>query len=55
LHPAPSSRRLEGGRTGAELIGGENLIAYDLDRLFRAEQRPNANLDYPRAKAARIY
>jgi hypothetical protein len=44
-----------GGQTGPSTsIGGENLIAYDLDRLFRAEQRPNANLDYPRAEAARI-
>jgi hypothetical protein len=25
-----------------------------LDRLFRAERRPNADLDYPRAEAARI-
>jgi hypothetical protein len=44
-----------GGQTGPSTsIGGENLIAYDLDRLFRAEQRPNANLDYARAEAARI-
>jgi hypothetical protein len=44
-----------GGQTGPSTsIGGENLIAYDLDRLFRAEQRPNADLDYPRAEAARI-
>jgi hypothetical protein len=35
-------------------VGGENLIASDLDRLFRAERRPNAALDYPRAEAARI-
>jgi hypothetical protein len=44
-----------GGQTGPSAsIGSENLIAYDLDRLFRADQRPNANLDYPRAEAARI-
>jgi hypothetical protein len=44
-----------GGQTRPSTsIGGENLIAYDLDRLFRAEQRPNASLDYPRAEAARI-
>jgi hypothetical protein len=44
-----------GGQTGPSTsIGGENLIAYDLDRLFRAEQRPNADLDYSRAEAARI-
>ena len=35
-------------------VGGENLIAYDLDRLFRAERRANTDLDYPRAEAARI-
>jgi hypothetical protein len=35
-------------------VGGENLIAYDLDRLFRAERRPSTDLDYPRAEAARI-
>jgi hypothetical protein len=38
----------------AASVAGENLIAYDLDRLFRAERRPNAALDYPRAEAARI-
>jgi len=37
-------------------VAGENLIAYDLDRLFRSERRPQgvANMDYPRAEAARI-
>jgi hypothetical protein len=35
-------------------VGGENLIAYDLDRLFRAERRPTTDLEYPRAEAARI-
>jgi hypothetical protein len=44
-----------GGQTSSSTsIGGENLIAYDLDQLFRAEQRPNADLEYPRAEAARI-
>jgi hypothetical protein len=43
------------GQAGASTsVGGENLIAYDLDRLFRAERRPNVDLDYPRAEAARI-
>jgi hypothetical protein len=41
-------------RPSSTSVGGENLIAYDLDRLFRAERRPNADLDYPRAEAARI-
>jgi hypothetical protein len=45
---APSSGQ------GSTSVGGGNLIAYDLDRLFRAERRPNADLDYPRAEAARI-
>jgi hypothetical protein len=31
------------------------LIAYDLDRLFRAERRPqNTNIQYARSEAARI-
>jgi hypothetical protein len=34
-------------------VAGENLIAFDLDRLFRSERR-NTDLDYPRAEAARI-
>jgi hypothetical protein len=47
---APSS-----GQTGSSTsVAGENLIAYDLDRLFRAERRTNSDLDYPRAEAARI-
>jgi hypothetical protein len=28
-------------------VGGESLVSYDLDRLFRAERRPNADLEYP--------
>jgi hypothetical protein len=44
-----------GGSAGVSTsVAGENLIAYDLDRLFRAERRSNADLDYPRAEAARI-
>jgi hypothetical protein len=39
----------------ATSVGGENLIAYDLDRLFRgAETRPQQNVTYDRAEAARI-
>jgi hypothetical protein len=41
----------------ATSIAGENLIAYDLDRLFRSERRPQGvegNMNYPRAEAARI-
>jgi hypothetical protein len=44
-----------GGQAGPSTsVGGENLIAFDLDRLFRAERRPSADLGYPRAEAARI-
>jgi len=58
LAAAQSLTRLaapSGGQAGtSSSVGGENLIAFDLDRLFRAERRPNANLDYPRAEASRI-
>jgi hypothetical protein len=58
LATAQSLARLaapSGGQAGPSTsVGGENLIAYDLDRLFRAERRPNTNLEYPRAEAARI-
>lgn len=38
-------------------VGGENILAYDLDLLFRSERRPQgveANISYPRSEAARI-
>ncbi len=38
-------------------VAGENIIAYDLDRLFRSERRNQAQpetIAYPRAEAARI-
>lgn len=45
-----------GGPAGsAQSVAGENIIAYDLDRLFRAERRPpNVDLTYARSEAARI-
>jgi hypothetical protein len=45
-----------GGPSGtAQSVAGENIIAYDLDRLFRAEKRPpNVDLSYARSEAARI-
>jgi len=45
-----------GGVAGpASSVAAENVIAYDLDRLFRADQRPaNIDLAYSRAEAARI-
>ena len=44
------------GSAGASTsVAGENIIAYDLDRLFRAEKRPaDVDMTYPRAEAARI-
>jgi hypothetical protein len=39
----------------AQSVAGENIIAYDLDRLFRAERRPqNTDMSYARSEAARI-
>jgi hypothetical protein len=47
---APSS-----GTAGpATSVAGENIIAYDLDRLFRGERRPQADMESIRAEAARI-
>ena len=38
-----------GGPGAAQSVAGENLIAYDLDQLFRAERRPqNIDLGYAR-------
>jgi hypothetical protein len=34
-------------------VAGENIIAYDVDRLFRGS-RSDANIEYARAEAARI-
>jgi hypothetical protein len=46
---APSS-----GPAGASpSVAGENIIAYDVDRLFRGT-RSDANIEYARAEAARI-
>jgi hypothetical protein len=35
-------------------VGGENIIAFDLDRLFRGTRAPEGQLNYARAEAARI-
>ena len=41
-----------GGSTGpAASVAGENLIAYDLDRLFRGERRPDGDMSAVRAEA----
>lgn len=48
---APSS----GAAGPATSVAGENLIAFDLDRLFRgARNASGADMEYPRAEAARI-
>jgi hypothetical protein len=59
LGAAQSLTRLaapSGGQAGASTsVGGENIIAYDLDRLFRSERRPpESEIQYSRAEAARI-
>jgi predicted transcriptional regulator len=47
--------RLTAPSSGASTsVVGENVIAYDLDRLFRSDRRPQGNMDYTRAEAARI-
>ena len=35
-------------------VAGESLIAFDLDRLFRGDRRPEGDINYARAEAARI-
>jgi len=43
-----------GGAAGpAVSVAGENLIAFDLDKLFRADPPSEGDLDYGRAEAAR--
>ena len=45
------------GTSAQTSVAGETIIAYDLDRLFRSERRPqgaDGNINYPRAEAARI-
>jgi hypothetical protein len=38
----------------SQSVAGENIIALDLDRLFRADRRPQTDMAYARAEAARI-
>jgi hypothetical protein len=35
-------------------VAGENIIAFDLDRLLRSDKRPEGDINYTRAQAARI-
>jgi hypothetical protein len=52
---AQSLSRLGAPSSATQSVAGENLIAYDLDRLFRAERRPqNTDLGYARSEAGRI-
>ena len=53
---APRSATPSGSSEQTSFVG-ENIIAYDLDRLFRSERRPQGlveNMNNPRAEAARI-
>jgi hypothetical protein len=44
-----------GGDAGpAASVGGENIIAYDVDRLLRSDRERPADFDYARAEASRI-
>jgi hypothetical protein len=44
-----------GGEAGPSTsVGGENIIAYDLDRLFRTDRERPADFEYARSEAARI-
>lgn len=44
-----------GGDTGPMAsVGGENIIAYDIDRLLRSDQERPADFEHARAEAARI-
>jgi hypothetical protein len=47
--------RLAGTSSGqTSSVAGENLIAFDLDRLFRGERRPAGDMTSIRSEAARI-
>lgn len=55
----PAAMRLAAPSSGsagpAASVGGENLLAYDLDKLFRAERQPGqVDMNYARAEASRI-
>jgi hypothetical protein len=52
---AQSLSRLGAPSSATQSVAGENFVAYDLDRLFRADRRPqNTNIRYARSEAARI-
>jgi hypothetical protein len=50
-----ASRLAPSGDAAAQSsVAGENIIAFDLDRLFRGERRSPSDMNYIRAEAARI-
>ena len=55
LGAAAATRLSTPASSAATSVAGENIIAYDLDRLFRGDRRPpEGDLAYHRAEAARI-
>jgi len=55
LEAAPRLAAPSGTSAGqVSSVAGENIIAFDLDRLFRGERRPAGDMTYVRAEAARI-
>jgi hypothetical protein len=55
VEAAPRLAAPTGANAGpATSVGGENIIAFDLDRLFRGERRPAGDMTYIRSEAARI-
>jgi hypothetical protein len=55
LQAAPRLVAPNGATAGpATSVAGENIIAFDLDRLFRGERRPPGDMTYVRSEAARI-
>jgi len=55
LEAAPRLTATSGANAGAATsVAGEAIIAFDLDRLFRGERRPAADMTYIRSEAARI-
>jgi hypothetical protein len=52
---AQSLTQLGAPSSASQSVTGENRIAFDLDRLFRAERRPqNTDIRYARSEASRI-
>jgi hypothetical protein len=43
-----------GSAASSASVAGESVIAFDLDRLFRGDRRPEGDINYARAEAARI-